>query len=398
MKGKRFAFVFSRPVAYPPNIHNVKSYYVSRELISRGERVTWVRLGGKDKAHFAGGIEFARIPIDPTNVFFTAFSLLRLAMFCLAKRIRVVYLDEWLFFRHRPISRLAGVVALRAAGMKVVMDERDPLVDFETATGEFDPRTHGYHRTIWSVRMSERLSTLLILTSKAYAQLYISEGFPARKVLGVFRGVDHALFNPDVDPAQVKAKLGLDGKFVVGWFGLMHRFRQINEVLIPIARLLPETIPNAQILIGGEGPLQAKFEPLAGDPRSHATILGLVPYPELPSYIAACDVLLCPVDSSFRFTKHSAWLKIAEALAVGKPIIATRTKLAEEDYNDLKGVIWVEPGLKSFMDAILEVRKHYANHLSLAQEQSRQFDDYTVRHTIGMIADRVELLAGKREY
>jgi hypothetical protein len=120
---RAYGFVFSRPVAYPANIHNMKSYYLTKELLSRGQRVVWFQLGRSDRSRTRDGIEFVNIPIPATNVLLTAFALLRMVAFCLAKRIDVVYMDEWLFFRHRPVWTLAGVAGLRAVGIKVVFDE-----------------------------------------------------------------------------------------------------------------------------------------------------------------------------------------------------------------------------------------------------------------------------------
>jgi len=386
--------VFGRPVAFPPDINDMKSYYVTRELLARGDRVTWVRLVGSGKTHFTEGIEFARIPVPPTNPIFTAFSFLRLAFFCVARRIKIVYIDEWLFFRHRPVSRLACIIGLRLCGRKVVFDERDPLIDFEIATGELSKGSRGYQRTIRAAGIGEKLSNLVILASKAYEQQYITDGFPADKVMGTFRGVDSRLFNPFVSPDSIRSKLGLEDKFVIGWFGVMHPYRQIREVLVPIAREISKTIPNSHVLIGGDGPLFCEFQSLPTDAGIPATVLGRIPYDDLPGYIAACDVLLCPVDTRFRFTQRSTWLKIVEAIAVGRPVIASRTSISELDFKDLRGVIWVGSDLKSFVNALEELKRGYPSYLAQAQDQARHIEDYSVSSTIVRIVDRVELLSG----
>jgi len=394
--GSKFAFVFSRPVAYPPNIHDMKCYYLSRELISRGERVTWIQLGRGERADARDGIDFVNIPISPTNQLFTAFSVMRMVLFCVAKRIRVVHMDEWLFFRHRPFWTFMGVIGLRATGVKVGFDERDPLVDFEVATGELKANSRRYATTQRAHRLSERMANLLVLTSQAYEELYISEGFKPGKVFGGFRGIDTAVFTPQADGEEVRARLGLEGKFVIGWFGLMHPFRQIREILIPLARELDEVIPNSHLLIGGNGPLYPEFQELAKEDNRSLTLLGLVPYQELPRHIAACDVLLCPVDPRYRFTQNSCWLKITEALAVGRPVIATKTKISDLDYKDLKGVVWVDSSLESFTRALERVQNDYPNFLAMAQDQAWHFDNYSVRYTISKMTDRIEGLASRR--
>jgi len=393
----RYAFIFSRSFAYPPNIHDMKCYYLTKELLARGGRVTWVRLGGKNgknRTRFAEGIGFANISIPPTNPLLTVFSLFRLVLFCLARRIKVAYIDEWLFFRHRPVRRLAGVIGLRVAGIKVVLDERDPSVDFEVATGELSAESPRYRWALRTMRLTERLSNLIILTSKAYEQLYVSEAFPSEKVVGVFRGVDTTLFNPNADPRMIRSRLGLDGKFVIGWFGLMHPFRLIKEVLVPLIGEVADSMPDAHVLIGGDGPLFGEFQPLARDGHLPVTVLGLVPYDELPRYIAACDVLLCTVNTGFRHTLNSTWLKIGEAVAVGRPVIATRSNISELDFREMRGVVWVEPSLVAFFGALKALRQDYPVYRAQAQGQAGHFDEYAVPHTIGVIVDRIQLLLG----
>jgi glycosyltransferase involved in cell wall biosynthesis len=372
----------------------MKCYYLSKELLARGMGVTWMELGPRRREHTEDGIEFVSIPIPPTNALLTVFSIFRLVLYCLARRIRVVYIDEWLFFRHRPFWTLAGMVGLRAAGMKVVLDERDPLVDFEVATGEISTRSRKFGLVTRAHRLTERLANLIVLTSKAYEQLYISEGFPPQKLIGTFRGVDTNNFNPEANGDQVRNRLGLKGEFVIGWFGLMHPFRRIREVLIPLVREAKEAMPGSRVIVGGNGPLFSEFQALPQDKTLPVTVLGLIPYPELPSYIAACDVLLCPVDASYRFTQNSCWLKITESLAVGRPVIATRTRIADVDYRELKGILWVDSTLESFVKALEEVRNNYPTYRAMAQEQAQHFSDYSVKSTIGKIVDKVEPLAG----
>jgi glycosyltransferase involved in cell wall biosynthesis len=390
---QRFAFVFSVPVAYPPNIHDMKCFYMSRELIARGEQVTWVVLGGRNPSRLADGIRFESIPTTPRGTLSTGISLARLLFFCLSNRIRVVYLDDWLFFRSHPIRLLSGVIGMKMLRIRVILDERDPSVDFRVATGELAPGTRKYVRTVKATRLSERLSNLIVLTSKAYEQLYVSEGFPQTKVLGSFRGIDGALFNPQVEYESIRGRLGLEGKFVIGWFGLMHPFRLIGEVLVPLIRSVPNDMPDAHVLIGGEGPLLKEFEKLSQDKSLPLTFLGLVPYSELPSYIAACDVLLCPVSTRFRHTRNSTWLKIPEALAVGRPVVASRTNVSNLDYAELKGVVWVEPTLAGFKEGIGEVKREYPAYLSQARTQAGHFDDFVVTHTVGKMVDRLQLVA-----
>jgi len=46
-----FAFIFGWDGRIPPTADNVKAYFVSKELVERGQRVTWIRSSQKDLSY-----------------------------------------------------------------------------------------------------------------------------------------------------------------------------------------------------------------------------------------------------------------------------------------------------------------------------------------------------------
>lgn len=377
---------------FPPNIHNIKCYYVSKELVGRGDRVTWIQLGPKGGRSFVDGLEFITVPIIKAGRFTEFLSIVRMVLRCYAGRIHVGYIDEWLFFRKRPMRRLELVMGLKFVRAKAVLDQRDPFIDFELASGWISSDSTSLAKLRSKQLLLRRLSDLVILPSMAYRDLLVSEGFPEEKVLGMFRGIDTDLFTEGQDSGKVREKFGLRGKFVIGWFGIMHPHRLIREVIIPMIEKITQVIPNAHVMIGGEGPLQFEFDKLAGR-NFPLSFVGMVAYDDLPRYIAACDVLLCPVDGRLRFSNHSAWLKIPESLAVGKPVIASETMITRTDFKDMKGIVWVPPTLEGFINGLREVSEGYPKYLSLAREQAKDFGRYSTKTTLVALADELEGLA-----
>jgi glycosyltransferase involved in cell wall biosynthesis len=389
----RVAFVFSRGIQYPPDIHNMKAYYISEEMKRRGYRVSWVQIGGPEKRWDKDGIHFNVLRAPKRGPLPEAIQLLRLVMYCVVERIELVYEDEWLFLRKRPGARLLGQMILRSLGVKLVLDERDPYVDWEIASGKLKEGTMEHKRLSVMRSLLLRQTDLIILPSEAYAVLYRSEGIPEKRVFGIFRGIDPKLFRPKAKSENTRSKLGLDGNFVIGWFGMMHPYRMIREIMVPIIENLPREMPNAHVLIGGEGPMIGEFERLRdGEARGSFSMLGTLPYTELPDYIAACDVTICPVSTDFRFTTHSIWLKIAESVAVGTPHIATRTEIAETDFENMKGVLWVRSDYPSFLHALRTIQEHPESWRAEAEEQARHFETYSITTTIPKIVDRVVAL------
>ncbi|MDA4126126.1 MAG: glycosyltransferase [Thaumarchaeota archaeon] len=386
----RVGLLFDREARFPPTFDNIKGYYVSKEIMRRGIGVSWIQLGKENSISRRDGILFATLRVPAVGVGAALLSAARIFVYCLRSGVRLVYIDEWLFFRHSPIRRVPIELVLRVAGIKVVLDQRDPYTDFEIAEGRMIEGTTEQRLSAIEERAMVSLSNLLILPSEAYARRLVGEGFSVKKTAGYFRGVDTERFSSDVDGSQIRHRLGLEGKFVVGWFGIMQPHRLIKEVLVPLAKEIGSLVPRGYAIIGGKGPLQGEFVRLRKEfPEAACAYLGLVPYEELPKYLAACDVLLCPSSTKSRFSRHSAWLKITEALAVGKPVIATRTETSDLDFKNLRGVVWTGSSLKEFENSIKLAYETWESLSSDARDQALRMGEFDIKSRIPPIVDRV---------
>ena len=59
------AVLFERRMTFPPNIDDIKVFYISNELIRRGAWVTWVEFEGKDVRQKRNkGIQLVTLPIN----------------------------------------------------------------------------------------------------------------------------------------------------------------------------------------------------------------------------------------------------------------------------------------------------------------------------------------------
>jgi glycosyltransferase involved in cell wall biosynthesis len=368
----------------------MKSYYITQEMIRRGIAVTWIQLGYGDSSSTTNGILFVGVRVPRVRLLSAFVATLRTLIYCLLNGIELVYVDDWLYLRHSPFRQLFTVFVLRIAGVRVVVDQRDPYLDFEIARGAVRPGTLKNKLLAINEKVMLYTSSLLVLPSKAYEELLIREGAPASKVAGFFRGIDLTLFSPSVDGSFVRKSLGIEGKFVVGWFGVMHRHLRVKEVLLPLAQRIGELVPNGFMLIGGKGPhLEDVISAKKAHPDAQFDNVGLVPYGQLPEYLAACDILLCPVSTEFRFSQHSNWLKILEGLGVGRPVIATRTVTTEIDMRTLKGIVWTG---QEFTDFKSTIELAYANRTSLqaaAREQSEHLEEFSISVTIPRVLDRI---------
>jgi phosphatidyl-myo-inositol dimannoside synthase len=137
-------------------------------------------------------------------------------------------------------------------------------------------------------------------------------------------GIDTSHFSPQADATQRRTELGLESKKIIISVGrLVHRKGQ--DKLIEAFPTIVREIPNAHLLIVGEGPYRAHLEKLVEklSLKANVTFVGRIFYDDLPSYLSASDVFVMPSRSRF-FGLEVEGLGIVylEASACAIPVVA----------------------------------------------------------------------------
>lgn len=134
-------------------------------------------------------------------------------------------------------------------------------------------------------------------------------------------GVDPARFAPDAAArAEVRRELGIrEDEFVVGFGGHLVPWKGVDVLIEAMAAL-----PDARLLLIGDGPLRAQLEALAARTgvagRMHIT--GWIPSTGMPRWLAALDVLALPSLSSKRLAEQFGRI-LVEAMACGVPAVGS---------------------------------------------------------------------------
>ena len=153
------------------------------------------------------------------------------------------------------------------------------------------------------------------------------------KICRIPNGVDVNRFQA-VPQVRAREALSLETKIpIFGLFGSISDDLGRLEVLAAF-RAFRRKYPEAQLVVGGDG--SVFFNGVEG-----ARSLGMLSHSELPVWASACDCLLIPYRKSLQ-VRYSQSARLAEYLALGKPIVVTRTGDAETWFPvDYAG--WCEP-------------------------------------------------------
>lgn len=164
----------------------------------------------------------------------------------------------------------------------------------------------------------------------------IKLSIPGEKIRVICSGINHSLFYPvERDLARRDLNIRYDGKIVL-YAGNLVRIKGLEYLLQAVT--FTDKI-DYKLFIAGDGELRHFLEKQIQrlNLKDKVVLCGKVPYENISLWINASDILCLPSLS------EGVANVILEALACGKPVIATLVGGAPEIINDEKLGILVEP-------------------------------------------------------
>jgi phosphatidylinositol alpha-1,6-mannosyltransferase len=191
--------------------------------------------------------------------------------------------------------------------------------------------THG-HEAGWAALPGAR-QALRRIADGCDAITYLGEYFRRRlapvvgahaELVQLTPGVDLATFRPDVDGSALRARYGLGARPVVACVSRLVP-RKGQDTLIDAWPAVRRAIPDAALLIVGDGPYRGDLERIATERGVDDQVIftGSVPFAELPAHYAIGDVFAMPCRTRRRgLDVEGLGIVYLEASALGRPVIA----------------------------------------------------------------------------
>jgi glycosyltransferase involved in cell wall biosynthesis len=227
---------------------------------------------------------------------------------------------------HDFYSNIFGTISARLAGLKaIITSRRNRGVMFSLP-----------QRLVQRVAYS--FSAAIIANSEAArAVLLRTERVPARKVRRIYNCVDTEWFSPRAPSALLAQSLGLAGGApVVGIVGTLRPVKG-HATFVRAAAEIHKARPDVRFLIVGEGPVRDELDRLAADLGVAGAIVFAGVRTDIPDLLALIDVLALPSRS------ESLPNAVLEAMACGRPVVATRVGGTPELVADGETGFLVEP-------------------------------------------------------
>lgn len=165
------------------------------------------------------------------------------------------------------------------------------------------------------------------------ARDFIGHYFPAAYDL-VPNGIDYNEFGPDVEPDPVYG----DDQPTVLFVGRFDESRKGFRYLLEAMGNVQQAIPNARLLVVGPGDPSWYQGMIRRYRVRNVVFTGEIPKEDLPHMYAAADVFCAPSTG-----RESFGIVLLEAMASGKPVIATNIDGYRLVARDNKEALLVEP-------------------------------------------------------
>lgn len=216
--------------------------------------------------------------------------------------------------------------------------------DYETAIARIvEKRRLSRWQLAFYERILPRYASTMTYASRAIQGRAIQMGFPSERMWHLPVGADLERFTPEIRSKEILRTWNLDPqKLTVLYIGQLEGAANAH-LLIQAAPVVIEKCPNAQFVIVGGGEQEEALREEAGrsPARDSICMTGYIDSDFIPEIVGAADICVaCFEDNPASRAKSP--LKIAEYLASGKPIVASR--VGEVDWMIEGCGIAVEPG------------------------------------------------------
>lgn len=270
------------------------------------------------------------------------------------------YLLHVLFF-----SKLKSVITFHSYPTKELV-----------AHGRLKPNSLKYKLLRWLESYTLKKVDLFISVGLRLKELIIEEygNNIENKFFFIPNGINMDEFDSKIDKNLSRSKLNISNEEYIIFHAKSFVQNNGQEYLIKAFPEILKKIPNSKLLLAGEGPKKSeliKFSEKLGI-SNRVKFLGNINHEKIPSYLAACDIVVIPSVSIGELEETSCIL-LLEAMAMKKPVIASDIGgLKESIVNGKNGILIPDKDSNEIVNNVLLL----FNNSSLYQKLSENAFNY----------------------
>lgn len=216
---------------------------------------------------------------------------------------------------------ISAIFLARLRRARLVFDIRDLWPDELVACGAAAEASSsvGWLRRL--ERWIYRSADLVTCTTRSFIETVVARGVPRECTLFVPNGADLSLFQPRPPREDLRRELGLGGRFVVMYVGLLGIKHGLETVLHTAARFRGDE--GIVFVFVGSGPREEDLRRQASETGlENCRFVPARPLNEIPDFLATADICITTLLPE-PYLEKIIPVKLYEYMACGKPIVAS---------------------------------------------------------------------------
>lgn len=238
----------------------------------------------------------------------------------LAELAARAYRPELIYERHALFST-AGVEVAARLGCPRILEVNAPLAEEQKRFRGLSLESLARRMEVESFRGAD---AIVAVSEQVRSYIHTVSGVGLERIHVLPNGVDLQRFALDRGREEIRSRLGYGaGDCAVAFIGSFKPWHG-TSFLLQVFEGLAAIRPRARLIAVGDGP---EWESLSAQVsncgfRDRVCLSGRVPHAEIPAWLAATDIMVAPYLPIDNF--YFSPLKVLEALAGGKPVVAPR--------------------------------------------------------------------------
>jgi glycosyltransferase involved in cell wall biosynthesis len=311
----------------------IKQYATA--LVERGDTVDVIALRqpGQPTRSVLNGVNVFRIQIrrinerGPLTYLFRIMRFLCLSAAFIARRhfserydlIHVHSVPDFLVF---------AAIFPKLLGTPVILDIHDVLPEFYASKFHVARGSFLFRCLVLVERLSIAFADHAIVANHLWCERVAMRCGTPQKCSPIRNYPARGLFNPNIRTRG-------NGKFLITYPGSLNWHQGVDVAITAFAKI-KDQMPDSEFHIYGEGPAKEPLIRLADSlgVGSRVVFHGLLPTEQIVQVMADTDLAVEPKRAGSQFGNEALSMKIFEFMAVGVPLVVSRTTIHQYYYTD----------------------------------------------------------------
>jgi len=213
-------------------------------------------------------------------------------------------------------------------GTPVILDIHDVLPELYASKFQLKHDSLLFRFLVFLERISIGFADHAIVANHLWCERVAQRCGRADKCSPIRNYPARRLFNPNLRTRR-------NGKFIITYPGSLNWHQGVDVAISAFAKI-KDQMSDAEFHIYGEGPAKESLIRLADGlgVRERVIFHGLLPTEEIVQVMANTDLAVEPKRAASEFGNEALSMKIFEFMAVGVPLVVSRTKIHQYYYGD----------------------------------------------------------------